>query len=475
MVRGGIWVFAIRLTNRFFGFIRTIILARLLAPNDFGLLGVALLTLSTLEVFSQTGFQVALIQKKGNIESYLDTAWAISLVRGIVLFLMLYLSSPVIGKFFNSSEAILVIRVISISILLSGFRNIGILFFQKELEFKKQFIYEFSATIADFTVAIFLAFILQNVWALVWGTLAANLIRFVMSYVLMPYRPKFKIQKEKFKELFGFGKWILGSGILVYLTTQGDDIFVGKMLGVTTLGFYQIAYLLANLPATEVTHVISRVTFPAYSKLQQDLPKMREAYLTVLQIVAFFSFPLAGGIFILAPDFTRTFLGEKWMPIVPVVQVLALAGLTRSITATAGPIIHGVGKPKINTFWQTVRLIILIALIYPLSMRWSIMGTSLAVLVSISVATIGFSFEVIKIIKCEVRNFGKMIIVPLINGGLMVLIIFFLKSTIELNGFLKFFFLAGAGFFSYIFVTYVFDEFFNYGIHKLIKERLVLR
>jgi len=444
----------------------------LLAPNDFGLLGIALLALSTLEIFSQTGFRAALIQKKENIESYLDTAWTVSAIRGIVLFLILYLSSPIISKFFNSSQAMLVIKVISISILLSGFRNIGILFFQKELEFKKQFIYEFSATIVDLTVAISLSFILRNVWALVWGILAANFVRFVMSYVLLPYRPKFKIQKEKFKDLFGFGKWVLGSGILVFLTTQGDDIFVGKMLGVTTLGFYQMAYMLSNLPATEITHVISRVTFPAYSKLQEDLPRIKEAYLNVLHLIAFISVPLAGGIFILVPDFTKIFIGEKWMPMVPVVQVLVLAGLIRSIAATTGPIFHGVGKPKINTMWQTIRLIVLIALIYPLSMRWSIMGTSLAVIISIFVATIGFSFEVIKITKCGAGNFGKLIILPLINGGLMVLIIFVLKSSIQLNGFLKFFFLIGVGFMSYIFVTYLFDKFLNYGIQKLIKERL---
>ena len=264
----------------------------MLAPSDFGLLGVALLTLSTIEIFSQTGFRSALIQKKENIESYLDTAWTVSAMRGVILFLILYLSSPIISKFFNSPQAMSVIKVISISILFSGFKNIGILFFQKELEFKKQFIYEFSATIGDLIVAISLAFILRNVWALVWGVLAANFVRFVMSYVLSPYRPKFRIQKEKFKDLFGFSKWVLGSGILVFLTTQGDDIFVGKMLGVTTLGFYQMAYLLSNLPATEITHVISRVTFPAYSKLQEDLSKIKEAYLKVLQVIAFFSFPL---------------------------------------------------------------------------------------------------------------------------------------------------------------------------------------
>ena len=124
---------------------------------------------------------------------------------------------------------------------------------------------------------------------------------------------------------------------------------MGKLLGVTALGFYQLAYRISNMPATEITHVISRVTFPAYSKLQDDIPKLREAYLKVLQITAFLSFPIAGLIFVLAPDFTKIFLGEKWMPMVPAMQVLVFAGLSRAIAATAGYIFYAVGKPKIDT------------------------------------------------------------------------------------------------------------------------------
>ena len=273
VVRGGMWVFALRFTSRGLGFVRTIILARLLAPEDFGLLGIAMLAIATLESFSQTGFQAALIQKKENVDSYLDTAWTVSAIRGIVLFLILFLFAPVVAKFFNSPQATLVIKVIAVSMLLSGFRNIGIIFFQKDLEFNKQFTYEFSAALTDVAISISLAFILRNVWALVWGGLAGHFIRFIMSYILRPYRPHVSFKKSEFKELFGFGKWVLGSSILGFLIIQGDDIFVGKMLGVTALGLYQMAYLISNLPATEITHVISQVTFPAYSRLQYNLQR----------------------------------------------------------------------------------------------------------------------------------------------------------------------------------------------------------
>lgn len=472
VVKSGLWVFTLRMLNRVLGFIRTIILARLLAPEDFGLLGIALLSISMLETFSKTGFDSALIQKKENVEFYLDTAWTVSALRGIVLFSILLFSAPLIARFFNTLAAAQVIRVIALFTLLAGLRNIGILFFQKELEFNKQFSYEFSATLVDLTVAITLAFILRNVWALVWGGLAASLVRLVLSYVLHPYRPRIRIDREGFQELFGFGKWVLTSGILVFLVTQGDDILVGKLLGVTALGLYQMAYTLSNLPATEVTHMISKVTFPAYSKFQDDLPRLRQAYLRVLQFTAFVSFPLAGGILLFASDFIRIFLGNKWIPMVPAVRVLVLAGLVRSIAATTGPIFYATGKPRIDTIWQIVRLLVLSTFIYPLTLRLGLLGTSIAVFLSILVATIGFLVETIKIIKCDINKLAKIIILPLLKTSIVVLsVTVYQNYTIAING-LHLLLVAVLSLSYYLLLTYFAERTLNYGIYSLIKQML---
>jgi O-antigen/teichoic acid export membrane protein len=148
-----------------------------------------------------------------------------------------------------------------------------------------------------------------------------------MSYLIHPYRPRLSLARKELQELFGFGKWLLGSGVLVFLVTQGDDLFVGKVLGPAALGLYQMAYLISNLPATEISRTMAQVAFPAYSKLQDDLPKLKDSYLKALHLTAFFSIPLAMGIFVLAPDFTKVFMGEKWMPMVPAIKVLAFAGL----------------------------------------------------------------------------------------------------------------------------------------------------
>ncbi|MBW2594456.1 MAG: lipopolysaccharide biosynthesis protein [Deltaproteobacteria bacterium] len=472
VVRGGMWVFGLRIIDRGLGFVRTIILARLLAPEDFGLLGIAMLAIATLETFSQTGFQTALIQKKENVESYLDTAWTVSAIRGVLIFLILFLFAPLVATFFNSPQAMLVIKVIAVSTLLSGFRNIGILFFQKELEFNKQFIYEFSATLVDITIAITLAFMLRSVWALVWGGLAANFVRLFMSYILHPYRPHVRLNKGEFKELFGFGKWVLGSSILVFLVTQGDDIFVGKMLGVTALGFYQMAYLISNMPTTEIAHVASQVTFPAYSKLQNDIQRLKEAYFDALQLTAFVSIPMAGGIFVLAPEFTQIFLGEKWMPMVSAMQVLVLAGLVRSIAATAGTLFVAIGRPQIDTLWEITRLFVLATLIYPFAMKWGLTGVSIVVFLSILVMSIGFGFEVVKITKCRGERFLRVVFFPLINTTFMISLISTLKIGNNMVGIWRFFLFIIIGVLAYFGIAYLLDRFFNYGIRALIKQSL---
>lgn len=470
-VRGGFWVFSLRIVQQIFGLSRLVILARILAPHDFGLMGIALLTMATLETFSQTGFQQALIQKKVDIRPYLDSAWTVLILRGFVLFAILYLIAPYVAVFFNVPEAKPIIQVIGFSVFLQAFTNIGVIYFQKELEFNKEFIYQFAGTLADFIVAVSAVLILRNVWALVFGLLAGNAARCFVSYLIHPYRPHLSSDLGKAKELFGFGKWVLASSILVFLITQGDDIFVGKYLGVAALGFYQMAYRISNMPATEITHVISQVASPAYSKLQNNIPKLREAYLRVLQLTAFLSFPIAGLIFVLAPDFTQIFLGEKWMPMVPAMRVLVFAGLVRSIAATAGYIFYSVGRPKIDTRLQIIRLFVLAVLIYPFTVKWGILGTSFVVFLSIFISNIGFCFKAIKITECGVKNFAKMIIFPLISGILLILFILGLKSIMGI-GMWEFIVFTGMGILVYLITIYLSDKFFNYKIQVLIKESM---
>lgn len=407
VIKGGTWVFGIKAVSRIFTFLRIIIIARILAPEDFGLFGIAMLTMMTLETFSQTGFKEALVQKKKDISEYLNSAWTVTIIRGIILFGILYFIAPYAATFFDAPQAEGIIQIIGLSILFLSFTNIAIVYFQKELDFKRQFIFEVSGALFDFIVAISAAFILKNVWALVFGVLAGHFVRFIVSYIVHPYRPKLDLNLGKAKELFGFGKWILGSSILIFLITQGDDIFVGKVLGVAALGFYQMAYKISNMPATEITKVISQVTFPAYSKLQDNILKLKKGYSKTVSITMALTIPITGLIFIFSNDFTRIVLGEKWLPIVPIIQILSVFGLTRSFGATTGPLFQGIGKPKILTYLTLLQLILLAIIIYPLTIQLGIYGTSIAVVLANLITQTIAGYIVIKLVKTNTFDFIK--------------------------------------------------------------------
>jgi len=475
VVKSSFWVFFLRIFNQGFSLLRLIILARILSPNDFGLMGIALLAMSILETFSQTGFEQALIQKKEDIESYLNNAWTVLILRGFILFIILYFIAPYVAIFFNAQEAKPIIRVIGFSILFQAFTNIGVIYFQKELEFKKQFIYQLSGTLADFIVAISAVLILRNVWALVLGSLAGSIARCFMSYLIHPHRPCLSKDLGKVKELFGFGKWIMGLSILVFLITQGDDIFVGKILGTTALGFYQLAYRISNIPATEITHVISQVTFPTYSKLQDNLHKLREAYLKVLQLTAFLSFPIAGLIFVLAPNFTKIFLGEKWMPMVPAMQILCIFGVTRSINALFGSFLQGIGKPSILTKAAAIQLTIIIILIYPFIFKMCIIGTSIVVSFSNAVIMFYLFLKIGHIMKIKFINSLKEIQVFLFATIVMFVSLIIFKNVLIINIEIgKLVVLIFIGLVCYFGFILLFSHFFQNNIIKNLKYYLGL-
>ena len=473
-VKSGFWVFLLRVIQLLFQAVKLIILANLLDPYNFGMMGIALLTMAILETFSTTGFHAALIQKKEDIKSYLDIAWTVLVLRGFILFALIYLIAPYVSYLFNEPKATLIIQIVGISVIFRAFTNIGVIYFRKDLQFGKEFFYQLSSTLISFIVVISVALLLRNVWALVFGLLAGEFVRVIVSYLIHPYKPRLGLSFEKAKELFGFGKWVLGSSVLLFFLIHGDDVFVGKFLGTTMLGFYQVAYRISNMSTTEITHIISQVTFPTYSKLQDNIPKLREAYSRVLQVTVFLSFPIAGLIFVLAPDFTEIFLGEKWMPIVPSMQALAFWGALRSIGSATGVVFTSIGKPKILTKIQLGHLILLIILIYPLSKHWGIFGTSLAVVFASLIPIVCTFYIMLKLFQSTIQGFYKILILPFINIVIMISVIIISKTYwFETVRIFHFFLFVLFGLISYLSVTCLFDKFFCYRMQIIIKNSLL--
>ncbi|SFH79171.1 lipopolysaccharide exporter [Halorubrum aquaticum] len=379
-VQSGVWATAIKVSSRFLQILMLIVLARVLAPRQFGLMGIALVSLSATRNFSKIGLKTALIQRRNeNVDEYLDTAWCLETGRGVVIFAVLFAAAPLIGGFFDEPNAVPLIRVIGLGPLLFGLRNPGIVYFRKDLEFHKEFVYQVSGGIVQFAVGVGYALISPTVWALVFAYVSADAFKFGLSYVVHDYRPWPSFDVSIARELIDYGKWITASSVLYFLYREGDDAFVGWFLSATALGFYQYAYRIADTPSSEVSEILASVSFPAYSKLQDDPVELRQALLATTRVTGFITIPMAIGIALVAPTFVPVVLGDEWTPMIRVMQLLALYGLFHSITRNFGSVWKALDRPDVIAKLAAVRVACIAALIWPAAARFGIEGVGLVV------------------------------------------------------------------------------------------------
>jgi PST family polysaccharide transporter/lipopolysaccharide exporter len=432
IIKSGAWSGATNTLNRIIQLVKLVILARFLPPSEFGLIGIAFLTITAAGSFTDLGIQSALIQKKEeNINEYLSTAWTVRAIRGIVLSVILFFAAPYVAAFFDEPRAANVVRVIALSPLILGFRNIGIVYFTKNLEFHKRFAQELSGTAVNFSIAVVLGITLQNVWALVLGSLGGNLTSLVVSYLLHNYRPRIEFDRSAARELINYGKWIFGDSVITFLVNQGDDAFVGWFLNATSLGFYQMAYRFSNAPATEITSVISGVAFPSYSQVQTDIEKLRNGFYRTIRVSSFISFPAAVGIMAVAPSFVRGLLGEEWIPIIPVMQLLAVWGLLRSINAASTPVFNATGRPDITTKIRAASLLVIVILIFPAAARYELVGIAAVLIISsLFVSVPAWTYIAVRSVDGSILQYLRILSYPLIGSGLMGGIVWTVQQSV---------------------------------------------
>ena len=471
-VKSGIWASMANFIGRGLQLVKLVILANILTPLQFGLVAYALLTLAAMRRFSNLGINAALIQKEeDNVNDYLDTAWTLSALRGLLLSGIGFVAAPYIASFFGARPPTTqVIRVMSVIPLLTGIQNPGIVYFRKNLDYDRQFVYLVGKAIVAVGVAIGLAVLWQSVWALVVGDIAGVLTATTLSYVLHDYKPRPNLDMAQVKELVGYGKWITASGIVIFLTTEGDDMFVGWLLGSAAIGIYQYSYKISNAPATEVTKVLSGVIFPTYSKLQNDAANLRRAFFKTVQLATFISIPLAVGIVSVAPAFVDAFLGPEWKPAIGVMQLLALWGLLRAIGATTGPLFQAVGKPDISTKIQVGKLVILVVAIYPVTTAYGIIGTSALIVgtglfFSEPIAT----YFAVREVEGSYRQFLRLLLYPLTASLGMYAVVTFVGARIPFGGIPKFVLMVATGAVFYGLAIVAMETWGNYGIRGVFQ------
>jgi len=372
----------LRGSTRIISFIKIVVLARILTPEEFGLFGIASLALSFLEIVTETGINVFLIQEKEDLKKYLNTAWVVSIIRGIVISFFLIILAIPISLFFKSPESRYILIIIGIVPFLRGFINPSIVKFQKELNFRREFYFRLIIFSFDAIVTLCLAYILKSAFSLVWGLISGVVLEIIISWLYIKPKPKFYFELESIKKVVNRGKWITLSGIFNYLFQQGDDIVVGRILNTYSLGMYQIAYKLSTLPITEGGEILHKVFFPVYVKISDDKERLKKAFLKVIVFTSIIVLPLGMVIYLFPEMIVLFILGEKWIEIVPVLKILVVYAVLRSITSSASPVFLAVRKQKYITIITLVGILGLAVCIIPLVKNFGILGAGYAALIS---------------------------------------------------------------------------------------------
>ena len=462
------WSSATSIVSYFIFFSRTFILVRLLSPQDFGLMALSLLLVTTIKQFSQTGLEQAIIQDNDSSKHTLNTVWTTSIIRGLLFFLLINLLSPFYCQFFGEPEISNVLKVLSLSVLFTGFKNSYVIVSQKELKFRKIFILTLFSQISEVLTTIVLAILYKNVIALAIGHLAGSIIGLLFSFTLFNRRPIIDFQVREFKRLFTFGKWVMSGGAIIFLIINIDTTIIGKILGASMLGFYKIAYRFANFPATDILLTFSKSIYPSFSLVKNDINQLRMYFLTVIQVTSIVILPLMIILGFYAESFIKSFIGTSWAPSIVPLKILIVFGLIRSYASTCGYIFWTLGKPQIQTIISLLQFILILIIIFPLTNNYGISGVALAITIPLLISSVFSFYFVSKELNILFRNYFEYISSALFSMIVMLIIISIFNNHITHLS--KFELITTSFFLLFLFYStlFVFDYFNNSRIKNLL-------
>lgn len=372
------WNMASRWVIRGLTFLRLAILARILNPVQFGIFGIATLILGFLEIITETWINVFLIQEEGEIDEFVDTAWVISIIRGFIIFCIIFLLAPPISVFFNSPDSLSIIRVISLVPLIRGFINPSVTKLQKDLLFKKNFIYRSSLFVIEAGVAIAVSLITHSAVGLVFGMLASALAEVLFSLQIFNPKPRLGWSTQIASQIYSRSKWIATAGILNYIYQNGDNLVVGKLMGESGLGLYDPTYKISGLPVTEVSDVITKVTFPVFVKLKSDLSRLRKAFFQTVITSNILTFSFGIFLLIFARQVILIVLGENWLSATQTLRVLCICGITKSVINSFNPLFLATKKQNFVTWITFTSSLILLITIVPLVVKFGLIGAGIS-------------------------------------------------------------------------------------------------
>jgi len=364
-------------------FVRNIILARLLAPEDFGIMATVTATVVVIEAITQVGLRQSTIQnKRGGEEGFLNVIWWISTLRGLTLYLIAFFASPYISVFFGKPDAAYILRIGFFVIFINGLISPRVHTLEKELSFKKWAILMQGAGIVGVAIAIVSAFFLRNVWALLLGYLIEALFRLILSFVFCPIKPNFRISKSYIGDITQFSKKMFGLPLLMMIYTQLDIYVIGRLLTLKELGMYVLVRSLSDMPSTFFSKIIEPIVLPVFSKMQDDSDKLRSTLFKITELSGAFLIPFIALLIFFAQPILRIVYGNDYILLTIPFALMSGAILIVMMASLIVQTYFAVGQPNLHRNASIFRTLFFIILIYPATKLYGLTGTALTSLLA---------------------------------------------------------------------------------------------
>lgn len=415
-------------------FIIGVVLARLLLPEEYGLVAMALVFITVFYVFVDSGFSSAIVQKKKLSNSDLSTVFYLNLGVSVVVFTLLYFSAPWIADFYDQKQLINIVRVLSLIIILYAFTIVQNSLLKRDIKFKLKTRIEIVSQILSGIIAIYLAYKGYGVWALVWKTLFNQIFINIQLWLTNNWFPSIVFSKNSFKELFTFSSKLLISGIIDKVYTQMNRLVVGKFFPAAELGYYTRAEQFQNLPSHAISNSLMSFLLPVFSKMQEEPVRMKKAAQRVLKIVMFFNVNAMILMGILAGPIIQILLGDKWLPTVPYLQLLIFVGVFYPMHAINVQILTALGRSDLFLRIEILKKIIGIAPILLgifIGIKAMIIGMIFTSIIALSINT----FYTKKLIKFglfeQLKSLSKSFIISFVFIIIFSPGVYFLKNTIS--------------------------------------------
>jgi PST family polysaccharide transporter/lipopolysaccharide exporter len=394
-------------------FLLMIVLARLLTPHAFGLVTLGSLPLLALNYLQESGLGAAVIRRRTDIERAAATQLVFSVLTSLLLYVGSFAAAPLLANVFSQPQLTSVFRVLALTLVVRGAMTVPATLLERELAFDKRARGDLAGITAQAVVSVACAAAGLGVWSLVAGQLTSIVVQASVYWAFSPFRPSPRLASwSMLRELGRYGRHITASNVILLVNDNADNAVIGRLLGASSVGVYNLAWRLSNLPATTISFIISRVTFAVYSTLQDDVEQFRAVFLTTLRRIAFLSIPLSLGILIAADPIVVGMFGEPWRPAVVPLQILAIFGMSRTVAGATSAVFQASGRPQLNAQIGVWHSAVLFSSLYLLARPYGVRGVAWAEVIASVASTLPCYFFALKILELPLRELASELTKP---------------------------------------------------------------